>query len=116
MSSSSSDSESESTDKTPPPKKLKACKGAATYGTKYNPRWQTDFPFVSGCQNDPYSFYCNVCQKDVSCRHQGVSDLKRHEKSTGYQTMTRATSGSTRLDTMGFVPVGSALDTQVCNI
>ena len=116
MASSSSDSESDHTDKTPPPKKRKAGKGAATYWTKYNPQWQEEFPFVSKCQNDQYNFHCSVCQKDVSCRHQGVSDLKRHEKLASHQKMTLATKSSARLDTMGFVPVGSVLDTQVCNI
>jgi len=69
---SSSDSESESRSKAPPPKKVKACTGVATYSTKYNPGWQTDFPFVSCGHHDAYSFYCNVCKKDVSCWHQGV--------------------------------------------
>lgn len=51
--------------------------------------------------------------KDVSCRHQGVADLKRHEKSAGHASKVQAVQSSSRLERMGFIPVSSALDSQV---
>lgn len=49
---SSAESESEINDyprpaTMPRPKRPKAASGAATYGTKYNPEWQSEFSFVS---------------------------------------------------------------------
>ena len=96
----------------PPQKKLKASTGAATYKTKFNPSWQAEFPFVSR-SDSIYSFHCNVCRKDVSCSHQGVNDLKRHEKSLAHQNCISATKSNYRLETMGFVPRGGSLDSQV---
>lgn len=93
-------------------KKLKASTGAATYKTKFNPSWQAEFPFVSR-SDSIYSFHCNVCRKDVSCSHQGVNDLKRHEKSLAHQNCISATKSNSRLETMGFVPHGGSLDSQV---
>ena len=97
---------------TPPaPKKPKSLSGAAKYGSKFNPEWQSEYPFASpGHVDKVYSFYCSVCMKDVSCSHQGVADLKRHEKSAGHTSKIQASS---RLDRMGLIPVGGALNSQV---
>ena len=51
--------------------------------------------------------------EDISCCHQGVADLKRHEKLAGHTSKIQAVQSSSRLDRMGFVPVGGALDSQV---
>lgn len=69
---------------TPPRlKKRKGVTSTAACGSKYNPEWQPDVLLVSrGCNDTVYSFYCSLCKKDISCRHQGISDLKRHEKSS----------------------------------
>ena len=57
-------------------KRPRSLSGAAKYDSKFNPDWQLDCPFASLT-----TFYCSVCMKDVSCCHQEVADLKRHEKS-----------------------------------
>ena len=98
----------------PAPKKPKSLSGAAKYGSKFNPEWQSEYPFASpGHIDKVYSFYCSVCMKDVSCSHQGVADLKRHEKSAGHTSKVQAVQSSSRLDRMGFIPVGGALNAQV---
>ena len=98
----------------PRPKKPKSLCGAAAYGTKYNKDWESKFPFISrGKIDSVYSFYCKVCQKDISCRHQGVSDVKRHEQCRSHISLLKSMESNSRLDKMGFVPVGSAIDTQV---
>ena len=111
-----SDSDSEDREFGTPPKEKRprAMCGAAVYGTKYNCDWESNFPFISRGKHDKtYSFYCKVCHKDVSCRHQGISDVKRHEKSSNHVTSVKSLEGSSRLDSMGFVPLRSAISTQV---
>ena len=109
-----SNSESEDCRGTLPKKKTRAMCGAAVYGTKYNCDWESDFPFISrGKIDKTYSFYCTVCHKDVSCKHQGISDVKRHEKSINHTTNVKSLKGSSRLGRMGFVPLHSAINTQV---
>lgn len=94
----------------PSPKRSRA----ATYGTKFNLEWNAHFPFISNGHQDPvYSFYCGVCQKDVSCRHQGIADVKRHVKSSSHSCNASIVRTNSSLTSMGFVPVGSAIDTQV---
>ena len=66
----------------PRPKKPWSLCGAAVYRTKYKKDWESKFPFICHGKVDTiYSFYCKVFQKDISCRHQDVSDVKRHEQS-----------------------------------
>ena len=62
---------------TPPQaKKPRSLCGAAAYGTK---DCESKFLFISCGKVDSinFSFYCKVCQKDVSNRHQGVSDTSK---------------------------------------
>ena len=100
---------------TPPrSKKPRSLCGAAAYGTKYNKDWESKFPFISrGTIDATYSFYCKICQKDVSCCHQGVTDVKRHEQCSIHVNRVKSLENNSRLDKMGFVPVGSPIDTQV---
>ena len=92
---------------TPPrPKKATSLTGAATYGTKYNPAWQKEYPFVSCEQKDQvYSFYCKICQKDVSCRHQEITDGKRHENLSGHSSRVKSLQSNKELSAMRFIPV-----------
>ena len=57
-----------------------------------------------------YSFQCGVCQKDLICRHLGISDLKQHEKSRGHWSLAQAMQSSGFLDAMRFIPLGSSTD------
>lgn len=88
--------------------------GAATYGTKYNPAWSSEFPFISEGHQDPdRSFFCKVCHKDISCSHQGIADIRRHEKTKAHVNSVSAVTKNARLSDMGFIPVGSSIDKQV---
>jgi len=61
----------------PKEKRPRAMCGVAVYGIKYNSDWESNFPFISRGKCDKiYSFYCKVCHKDVSCRHQGISETR----------------------------------------
>lgn len=97
-----------------PPYKRSRLAGAATYGTKYNTSWSSEFPFISEGQIDPINaFFCKICGRDFSCSHMGIADIRRHEKSKAHGNSVAAVTQSSRLSDMGFVPVGSAIDKQV---
>lgn len=97
-----------------PSPKRKRLSGAATYGSKFKKDWAAEFPCVQEGREDPmYSFYCLVCKKDVSCRHQGIADVRRHVGSRSHTSMVTSVSTSNRLTNMGFVPVGSEVAKKV---
>ena len=97
-----------------PPFKRSRLAGAATYGTKFKTDWKAEFPFLTEGHLDPvYNFYCKVCQKDISCRHQGIADVRRHERSKSHADNVSAVRSSSKLTNLGFVSVGSAIDKQV---
>ena len=76
--------------------------GASKYGSRYQPKWEQEFPFIKcGIQDSVYSFYCKVWQRDISCRHQGIADLKRHEKTSSHAIRVRSMQGSSKLNEMG---------------
>ena len=52
-----------------------------------------------------FNFYCGLCQKDASSRHQGSSDLKRHEKSRDHQSLAQAMNSSGSLYAVGLALV-----------
>ena len=88
--------------------------GAATYGSKFNPDWTRMYPCVSrGHQDNTYSFYCSICEKDVSCHHQGLADVKRHCVNATHIKLAKAKEGTRGLMGMGFVPTGTAVEDQV---
>jgi hypothetical protein len=53
-------------------------RGAAVYNSKFDPVWKKTYPCVQPIKGDVYSFHCTLCRKDVSCKHMGISDVKRH--------------------------------------
>lgn len=78
-----SDSEDESTLSEPPPKKKFT--GASKYGTKYSSEWKKLWPFILPVPDSQYKFQCSICMKYLSCKHQGVADVKQHIATTGHQ-------------------------------
>ena len=94
-----------------PPRSKRAKTGASRYKCKFNEAWQLDFPFVLRGQEDTvYSFYCKVCQKDIARHHQGIGDLKQHEKSSGHSSKVKSMQGSSRLDEMGLCQLHQAIE------
>ena len=88
--------------------------GAATYRTKFKLEWISEFPFITEGHQDPvYSFFCQVCKKDVGCRHRGIADVRRHERCKSHSDNLSAVQSNSQLTSMGFVPVGSSIDNQV---
>ena len=45
---------------------------------------------------DEYHFFCSVCFKDVSCSHQGLSDVKRYIQYQGHQQAVKHAVGETQ--------------------
>lgn len=51
--------------------------GAYKYKTKYSKEWKKKWPFIDSVRGDPYSFRCSVCSKNLSCGHQGSTDVQQ---------------------------------------
>lgn len=61
-----------------------------------------EFP-VSKAKVNECKFYCIPCKKNVSCSHQGFSNVQRHIKSTTHVNMTKATFDNQKVSDM-FAP------------
>ena len=55
------------------------------YKTRFQHIWQEKWPFVTVVRGDPYSFRCAVCNKLVSCCHQGEKDVSHHYDSSQHK-------------------------------
>ena len=53
--------------------------GSAAYSTTYQPLWESRYDFVTRSSSKSH-FYCKVCRKDVSIKHQGALDIERHSE------------------------------------
>ena len=63
----------------------KAKSGAALYKTKYQKCWQQRWPFAVAVKDNPYAFRCTVCNKVISCSHQGERDVSRHADAANHK-------------------------------
>ena len=70
--------------------------GSTAYSTTYQPLRESRYDFVTRSSSKGH-FYCKVCRKDVSIKHQGALDIERHcEGKTHRQRIVSARS-QTRL-------------------
>ena len=82
------DPNSKSDSNSPVVKKAKYA-GTAKYKSKFKKDWRVKYPFVSSVTSDKSLFHCNVCNRTLSCVHQGEADLKRHIASDGHTALTK---------------------------
>ena len=64
---------------------VKKYSGAAVYKTKFKSTWTSKWPFATGVKADPYSYRCNVCDRSLSCAHQGEKDVSCHAESAQHK-------------------------------
>ena len=76
----------------------KKFRGAAIYKSKFQSSWPKTWPFVQPVKNDPHAFFCNVCRKSVSCKHQGERDVVRHAACTQHQRNKKALQSTSQLN------------------
>ena len=72
--------------------------GAAVYKTRYNQSWQVKWPFILPVKGNPHSFHCTVCNRDVSCSHQGERDILHHSSSDLHKKNAKAMKGVQKLN------------------
>ncbi|XP_047202552.1 uncharacterized protein LOC124856284 isoform X6 [Girardinichthys multiradiatus] len=53
--------------------------GAATYNSKFNPKWEEEWSCITA-GSTPFHFWCTVCRRELECRHSGRADVVRHFK------------------------------------
>lgn len=83
--------------------------GAASYSSSFKKAWSKEWCFITA-SNDPYSFNCVICNRDVSCRHQGKPDVERYI-SLLHESNTKTAEGQCRLP---FVSQQDPLAQKVC--
>ena len=64
--------------------------GAAKYKSTYRKEWAIKYNWLSSIRGDKSSFRCNVCAKNVSCAHQGETDVTRHMNTKAHQALATA--------------------------
>ena len=74
--------------------------GASKYKTSFKNEWGQRYPGISGIKNDRSMFRCNVCQRNLSCDHQGEADIKRHVMSEMHERSYKAQSQQPKLNVM----------------
>lgn len=85
-----SGSDTDSTSVTEPgPAKKTRLMGAFRYKTSYCEEWKKTWPFVSSVPGNRHSFRCNVCDKNLSCGHQGAADIKDHIATQSHQKLAK---------------------------
>ena len=65
-----------------------------SYKTKFSAEWKKTWPFISAV---PHSFRCNVCAKNLSCAHQGKSDIKDHIAGKNHIKLSKAAASQPKL-------------------
>ena len=99
MTDSSGDSGSES-DPCPVIAKKAKFAGAAKYKTRFKPEWVKRWPFLTLVRADKSRYHCNICNKTLSCGHQGETDVKRHISSESHTALTKAQTRQPAINSM----------------
>ena len=74
----------------------KKTKGAGKYDCTFKKDWTKEWSFITAA-NDPHSFHCVICTRDVSCKHQGGADVERHINKDIHQNNTKRLEGQNKL-------------------
>ena len=55
---------------------------------------------IEAITSDQFSFFCTVCKKKISCKHQGELDVKRHVASTSHDKFAKRLETQTQLKSL----------------
>lgn len=55
--------------------------------TKYNTQWQSNYSWLRPVKENAYKASCHLCDKDFSCAHGGVTDVKQHASTKSHLTV-----------------------------
>lgn len=94
---SSSSQEVDFSDTDTPPNPKRKLTGSSTYFTKYDPLWREQYPCLEAVKGDVHAFYCKCCLKKVSCKHQGIGDVKRHIQGLNHQKASKGVEAQSKL-------------------
>lgn len=78
------------------PRKPKANQGAGSYHCGFKKAWSKEWTFITAA-NGTHSFHCAICNRNVSCKHQGRTDVERHIRSALHEANTKTAEGQCRL-------------------
>ena len=77
-------------------KPKQASQGAAKYHSCFQKAWSKEWSFIVAL-NGPHSFHCVICNRDVTCPHQGRADVERLIKSILHESNTKGAEGLCKL-------------------
>ena len=69
---------STTSDENPPVSKKVKFTGAFKYKTSFSLEWKKTWSFLLSLLGNPHMFHCTICSKNLSCAHQGATDVKDH--------------------------------------
>ncbi|XP_058881945.1 uncharacterized protein LOC117403636 [Acipenser ruthenus] len=70
--------------------------GAATYKSKFQPGWTTEWPFIKKGLTQ-HHFWCEICRTENACYHMGHADVERHIESESHQRKVKAVEQSQQI-------------------
>lgn len=68
--------------------------------TKYQKKWETQFPWVRSFQKDVYRAFCRVCGSDFSIGNQGKTALEKHQKNVTHLENLKVSSSNQKITAM----------------
>ena len=71
--------------------------GAFQYKTSFRNEWRKAWPFIAPVPGSSHEFRCQVCNKNLSCGHQGATDIRDHVSSQKHQALAKSLSTQPRL-------------------
>ena len=70
--------------------------GLVSYSTTYQSSWEKTYNFVTWSTSKGH-FYCKVCRKYVSIKHQGALDIQRHSEGKNHKQRVQSLRSQTKL-------------------
>ena len=86
-----------SSEGTPSRKGKTVVRGAARHITKCNKAWSKKYECIQAVSNNPHVFLCTICNKSVSCKHQGEADVTRHITCAAHNALDKQLETQQRL-------------------
>ena len=113
-----------SSEGTPSRKGKTVVRGAARHITKFNKAWSKKYECIQAVSNNPHvflctriitpmDFLCTICNKSVSCKHQGEADVTRHITCAAHNALDKQLETQQRLT---FHSSSSSIATKVSQV
>ena len=97
MASDIDDNDDDSSDECVVIEKKRKYTGAFQYKTSFRNEWRKIWPFIAPVPGLSHEYRCQVCDKNLSCGHQGAADIRDHVSSQRHQALAKSLSTQPKL-------------------